>query len=90
MNFDLSKLDGYYERLTLVGVNFKEIKCHCEILDVFGCTIDNIGDLINSNFEEVVIREELYEKYSLDFNNCGRRVVVLEDNGQFISKKVGF
>ena len=89
-NFDLSLLTGYYERLTLSDVKLKKFKPHAEVLNIYNCTIPNIKELLDYNFEELVISLDLYNSYESEFNSCGRRITVLEDNGQFIYKKVGY
>ncbi len=89
-NFDLSLLTGYYERLTLVDVPLKKFKPHVEVLNLYNCDITNFEELLDYNFEELVISIEQYDKYEKEFNECGRRITVMEDNGQFVYKKVGF
>ena len=89
-NFDLNLLTGYYEYLTLSGVKLKSFKPHVEVLNVSNCKVEDYEDLIDYNFEEIVLSIEQYDAYQDGFNNCGRRVVVMEDNGQFPYKKVGF
>ncbi|MBR1385286.1 MAG: hypothetical protein IJ568_00485 [Bacilli bacterium] len=89
-DFDLSHLTGYYNRITLENVNFKRIESYMEILDISNNKIENIDDVVKSNFEEIRISHSQYEKYKNEFNSCGRRFIVMEDNLEFIEKKVGF
>ena len=89
-NLDLSLITGYYERMTLSGVPLKNFKPHVEVLNIYNCTIPDYKELMNYNFEELVISIDQYNAYEKEFNECGRRITVLEDNGQFICKKVGF
>ena len=89
-NFDLDKLTGYYERLILCDVKLKKIKPHVEVLNIYNCQITNYNELLDYNFEELIISKEQYEPFAEQFDNCGRRITILEDNGQFIYKKVGF
>lgn len=89
-NFDLSLLSGYYERLTLVDVPLKQFKPHVEVLNIYNCDIPNYTELLDYNFEELVISIEQYDKHEKEFESCGKRITVMEDNGQFIYKKVGF
>ncbi len=89
-DFDLSKLTGYYNRLTLENVTFKPIEAYMEILDISNNKITNIDDVINSNFEEIRISHNQYEKYKDKFDSCGRRFIIMENNLEFIEKKVGF
>ncbi len=89
-NFDLDSLTGYYEYLTLQGVTLKKFKPHVEVLNIVNCKVDDYESLVDYNYEELVVSIEQYDSYEEGFNNSGRRVVVMEDNGQFPYKKVGF
>ncbi len=87
---EIELLNGYYETLTLEGFNVSNINCFGITLDIYASNIDNVNFLDGYNFEEYVISRSQYNKYTEEFNNALRRVVVMEDNGQFIYKKVGF
>lgn len=89
-NINMSKLGGIYDTLTVEGSNISDIRCFGITLDIFSSNINNINFLEEYNFEEIVISKEQYDKYKDKFDNCERRVVVMEDNGQFIYIKVGF
>lgn len=87
---DVKKLNGYYETLTLEGFDISNLNCFGITLDIYASNIKSLDFLNGYNFEELVISREQYNKYTDQFNNCERRVVVMDDNGQFIYKKVGF
>ncbi len=89
-NFDLEYLDEYYERLTLSNVIFKVIKSFCKTLDVSNCNINDISLLLESNFEEAIVSKKFYLENEETFNNCSKKIIVMDDNGQFVFKKVGF
>ena len=89
-NLNLSLLGGYFEKLTLDNVPLKVIKPHVEVLNIFNCKLDKFENILDYNFEELVVSIEQYDAFEKEFNECGRRIVVLEDNGQFVYKKVGF
>lgn len=89
-NFKVEMLNGYYETLTLEGFNISNINCFGITLDIYASNLENVNFLMGYNFEEYVISRAQYNRYTDEFNNAERRVVVMEDNGQFIYKKVGF
>ena len=88
--FDISRLTGSYEKLILEGINLKKYSCTVNSLDIFNCEINDVDELLECNFEELIISSSQYLVNQLKFDDCGRKIVVMEDNGQFISKKVGF
>lgn len=90
INFDLSLLKGSFEKLHLENIKFKKLDCKVNELDVFGCDIENIDELLECEFKVIVISSVQYLSNQLRFDDCGKKVIVMQDNGQFILKKVGF
>ena len=89
-NFDLSLLKGNYNKLHLEDIEFKKLDCTVSVLDIFGCEINDFDSLFETSFDVVVVSSIQYLSNQLRFDDSGRKIVVMEDNGQFVSQKVGF
>ena len=90
VDINVSRLNGIYQRLQLENVKLEKLNCKVTILDVFACEITDVDELLGDEFEIVVISTLQYLSNQLKFDDCGRKVIVMEDNGQFVSQKVGF
>lgn len=90
INFDLGMLDGALKSLFLCNIDFKPFKCQVVSLDVSFCDIKNIEDLFNCIFEELTISFEQYMTNQLEFDNSGKKIIVMEENGQFEMKRIGY
>ena len=88
--FDFNLLKSDYKYLKFENVLLKSLNCYVEKLDVSLCYIDNIDSLFEIDFDEIVISFEQYFTSQLRFDDLGKKVTVMEENGQFIYKKVGY
>ncbi len=89
-NFDLEYLDRNYERIVLSGVHFKRINGQCDELDISNCAVNDLSLVIDSNVKTVIVSKAQYLNHEELFNNCNKKIIVMESNGQFIFKEVGF
>lgn len=89
-NIDISSVDLNINRLTLEGLEFKIFNFSVNILDVRFCDIHNAQQLLSCKFNEAIISFELYDANKELFDNSNRVITVMEDNGQFVYKKVGY
>ncbi len=89
-DFDISRLTGKYDRLQLEGINLKKVNCKVSIFDIFGCEIKDINELLECNYDTIVISPLQYISNQLLFDDSNKKIIVMEENGQFVSKKVGF
>lgn len=90
VDFDLSKLNKNYEYLKLALIDFKPFASFVDYLDVSSCQINDIDLLFQCNFNEIVVSFELYATNQLRFDDSNKKVVVMNENGQFEMKRVGF
>lgn len=88
--FNLALLDKSYKMVRLEAIPFTYFKGHCNRLDVSQCFIDNVDELLKIDFDELSISNELYFRNQLKFDDSHKKIIVMEENGQFILKKVGF
>ena len=89
-NFDLSYLSKDYRTVRLEEVPFVPIPGSVKSLDVYNCTIPNVDELLNIKYDEIIISNELYLTNQLKFDDSNKKISVMEENGQFIAKKVGY
>lgn len=89
-NIDISLVDLNINRLTLEGVEFKPFKFSVNTLDVRFCDIYDAQQLLSCKFNETIISFKLYDANKELFDNSNRVITVMEDNGQFVYKKVGY
>lgn len=89
-NIDISLVDLDINRLTLESLEFKPYTFSVNILDVRFCDIFNVQDLLSCKFNEAIISFELYDANKELFDNSNRLITIMEDNGQFVYKKVGY
>lgn len=89
-NFDISLINLNINRLTLESFDFKNFNFSVNILDVRFCDIRDAKELLSCNFSEAIISFELYDENKELFDNANRMITVMEDNGQFVYKKVGY
>lgn len=87
-NFDFQFLGTNYRYLKLSDMDFKKLNCHCDELDVFSCNVLNVDDLFESDFDEIVVSEEQYLTNQMRFDDSLKKITVMEDNGQFILKRI--
>lgn len=89
-NIDISLINLNINRLTLESFKFKPFTFFVNILDVRFCDIFDVQDLLSCNFTETIISFELYDSNKELFDNSNRLITIMEDNGQFVYKKVGY
>lgn len=89
-NIDISSVDLNINRLTLEGLEFKIFNFSVNTLDVRFCGIYDAQQLLSCKFNEAIISFELYDANKELFDNSNRVITVMEDNGQFVYKKVGY
>lgn len=88
--FDLEILENKYKRIILEEVPFKEFKGVVGELNVYNCDIKDVNQLLAVNFDVAYVSSKLYLTNQLLFDDSKKKIIVMEENGQFISKKVGF
>lgn len=89
-NIDISSVDLNINRLTLEGLEFKIFNFSVNTLDVRFCEIYDAQQLLSCKFNEAIISFKLYDANKELFDNSNRVITVMEDNGQFVYKKVGY
>ena len=89
-NFNLSYLNKNYRKVRIEEVPFATIPGSIKCLDIYNCEIPDIDELLKTKFDEVMISNELYLTNQLKFDDSNRKISVLEENGQFLVKKVGY
>lgn len=90
VDFNLALLKNSYREIRLEAVPFKYFEGYCDRLNVSQCFIDDVDNLLKINFDELSISNELYLQNQLKFDDSKKKINVMEENGQFILKKVGF
>ena len=89
-NFDVSWLRKDYKNLKFEAVPFKPFTGHCNTLNVYGCEIKNVDELLNINFDEIIVSDDLYNNNRIKFDEIKKTISLMEKNGQFFSKRGGF
>ena len=87
-NIDLNRVPGYYNLVYLENMEIEDIDTIGDTLDVSRSIIKNIDFIVTSSFNEVIVSKNQYLEFQYIIDNCGKNVVVREENGQFISKDV--
>ncbi len=89
-NIDISLINFDINRLILENYEFKRFTFSVNILDVRFCDIRDTQELLSCAFGEAIISLDLYNANKDLFDNSNRMITVMEDNGQFVYKKVGY
>ncbi len=87
-NVDLSLVPGYYKLVYLENMHCTSIESMGVRIDVSHCTIEDIDCILTSGFEEVVVSKNQYEKFKDVLPLSGKKIIVMQGNGQFIDKDV--
>jgi len=89
-NFNVSLLSNELDKLILNNVEFGRFKAHVDKLDVCRCNISNIKELLSCSFETIIVSHDLYFSNQKSFDDCKKKVIVMEKDSMFVLRKVGF
>ena len=68
----------------------KEYVLNAKYLDIQKCDIKNYNIFSHSEIETITISKSQYLLNNQFFDTLKKKIIIMEDNGQFIYKKVGF
>ena len=85
---DFAQITGYYENVKLENMPISGIDCLGNVLDVTNSVFRDIDVIVTSGFKNLVVSHKQYLEYQLILDKCGKNIIVMEENGQFISKEV--
>ncbi len=85
---DLSKITGYYDCVKIENMMINELNAQGSLLDVTNSLFRDIDVIVTAGFKTLKVSHKQYLEYQLILDKCGKNVIVMEENGQFISKEV--
>ena len=85
---DFSQISGYYETVKLENMPISGIDCLGKVLDITNSVFKDIDVIVSSSFRTLIVSHKQYLEYQLILDKCGKDIIVMEENGQFISKEV--
>ncbi len=89
-NFNVGLLNIELDKLILNNVEFGRFKAHVDKLDVSRCNVDNVRELLSSSFDTIIVPHDLYFSNQSSFDDCKKKVIVMQNDSMFVLRKVGF
>lgn len=89
-NLNISLINKDLKKLTVEDTSFNSFSFFVNVLDVRFCHDLDPQELLLCKFNEAIISYDLYINNKELFETSNRMLTIMEDNGQFVYKKVGY
>ena len=85
---NLSLVSGYFDLVVLENIDFSSFDMLGETLDVSKCRNINIDSIVTSNFKKLIVSLNQYYENQIIIDKCKKKIVVMQENNEFVLKEV--